>query len=218
MWRESFTNPELEFLAEQTLIEVFPNFKKEPIELSSGTYGPFKPNKKTVVPLWFAIQLKKNKKCKIVVPSFLEQNFLQDTLETEKNEKSSLFPLPDYFFEVAQILFSEAGDDFLDLKETRGTVEDIAAIRNEKINKTLEEIKTDELHFKVENYNQREIEQIRPFLTGIFNKRISILEHKPVSALKDLLFAKPIIDNETGEDIQVEEQKKNHFKEGFGEE
>ena len=56
MWRDSLTNPELEFIAESTLISIVPNFRKDAIQLISGTYGPFKPNKTIQVPLWLAMQ------------------------------------------------------------------------------------------------------------------------------------------------------------------
>ena len=61
MWRDSLTNPELEFIAESTLISIVPNFRKDAIQLISGTYGPFKPNKTIQVPLWLAMQFRKNK-------------------------------------------------------------------------------------------------------------------------------------------------------------
>lgn len=104
MWRETNTLSELEFLAETIQIEIVPNFKKEEIKLMCGTYGPFKPNKPVKVPLWLAIQFKKNKKCKIVPPIWLEIEFLSNKVEYEKKSEA-LQDLPYYFFEICQILF-----------------------------------------------------------------------------------------------------------------
>ena len=45
MWRDELSIDELEMIAENELIEIVPNFKREEIQLISGPVGPFKPNK-----------------------------------------------------------------------------------------------------------------------------------------------------------------------------
>lgn len=104
MWRDTHTISELEFLAEANEIEIVPNFKKNELNLICGTYGPFKPNKPVKVPLWLAIQFKKNKKCKVIPPIWLDINFLTMKAEDEK-KNNSLQELPYYFFEICQMLF-----------------------------------------------------------------------------------------------------------------
>jgi GINS complex subunit 2 len=104
MWRDTNTISELEFLAETELMEIIPNFKKDEVKLMCGTYGPFKPNKPVKVPLWLAVQFKKNKKCRIVPPIWLDLEFLSGKVELEKGN-DSLQDLPFYFFEIYQILF-----------------------------------------------------------------------------------------------------------------
>lgn len=37
-----------------------------------GTFGPFFPNQRAQVPLWLALTLKRQKKCRIVLPDWLE--------------------------------------------------------------------------------------------------------------------------------------------------
>ena len=140
MWRDSFSNSELEFMAESTEIQITPKFRKEQITLLSGTFGPFKPNKQISVPLWFAIQLYKSKQCKITIPSFLENGYLRTKIDEEKELKGSLVYLPNYFFEIAQILLNQASSEFENVKTTRELVEDLSAMRMEKINEMLETI------------------------------------------------------------------------------
>lgn len=105
MWRDSFSLAELEFIAESKNIQIQPSFKKKEIQLISGTYGPFKPNKSIDVPLWFAMQLKKKMRCKIIVPGWMDPDFLIEILEKEKRNLNSFEALDFHFFEISQILF-----------------------------------------------------------------------------------------------------------------
>jgi GINS complex subunit 2 len=104
MWRNINSISELEFLAETSLIEINPNFRKEVYKLTSGSYGPFKPNKAVNVPIWLAIQFKKKNRCKIIPPIWMDVELLIDKLEFEK-KSNSLGDLPFYFYEICQILF-----------------------------------------------------------------------------------------------------------------
>lgn len=57
------TAAELEFIAEDQLIEIVPKFKHGPLHLIQGDFGPFVPQARAKVPLWLAITLKKRQKC-----------------------------------------------------------------------------------------------------------------------------------------------------------
>ena len=46
-------------------------------------------------------------------------SYLSSVLESEKENKNSLFDLPPNFFEISNILFNNAEDDFDDIKKTR---------------------------------------------------------------------------------------------------
>lgn len=61
-----------EFLAQDELITIIPNFKREnPLHLLSGDFGPFEPLTPISVPLWLALTLKKRKNCKIQIPVWM---------------------------------------------------------------------------------------------------------------------------------------------------
>ena len=98
MWRDILTSSELEFLAESTLINITPNFRGEKLKTISGTFGPFKPNREISIPLWLAFQLKKNKKCRIRIPSFLDENNLKIVLDYEKDNSNSFYYFYFYIF------------------------------------------------------------------------------------------------------------------------
>jgi GINS complex subunit 2 len=104
MWRDVNSLSELEFLSETTLIEIIPSFRKDELHLLCGKYGPFKPLKPVKVPLWLAVQFKKSKKCKIVPPTWMNDEFLLEKVGQEK-ENIFLQELPYYFYEISQILF-----------------------------------------------------------------------------------------------------------------
>lgn len=75
---------ELEFIGEKEEISVIPNFNFDAIHLISGTVGPFRAGLPLVIPLWMAIHLKKQQKCRLVPPAWMDRDLLEDLKEEEK--------------------------------------------------------------------------------------------------------------------------------------
>lgn len=192
MWREGFTNSELEFLAEATEIEIIPNFRKDKLVLISGVIGPFRANKTIKVPLWLAIQYKKNMKCTILPPSYLEETFLARLFEAEKDNEKSLVELPPYFFEISQILFNKSPDSFTNVDTIRGFVENLSAIRMDKINKILHSISDSSLSLNLNGFSEKELELVRPFINIIFPMRLNTYQ---LEQNENNPFANPIYEN-----------------------
>ena len=109
------TLQESEFLAENTLIEIIPNFVSGKLQFISvtykketqGSFGPFKPGKPTTVPLWLAIYLRKRNKCNIVQPAWLTLEAIavkakEETATTDLTEMPSF-----YYSEIVSLLLSE---------------------------------------------------------------------------------------------------------------
>merc|ERR1712113_1372285 len=74
-----FSYNELEFYAEDELVEILPRFSlpnKGLLRLLSGTYGPFCISKKIKVPFWVAILLQKDDKCTIIEPLWMDIKIL----------------------------------------------------------------------------------------------------------------------------------------------
>ena len=61
----NWTPQENEFLAENELIEIIPNFRGNKLQFISGTFGPFRPAKPVEVPLWLAIYFKQRKRAEV---------------------------------------------------------------------------------------------------------------------------------------------------------
>lgn len=77
----------IEFIGEKCVVGVVPNFSFEPLHLISGSVGPFRAGMPTYVPLWLAIHLRKQQKCRIVPPNWMNLEFLEELKEQEKQSK-----------------------------------------------------------------------------------------------------------------------------------
>ncbi|CAI5516215.1 unnamed protein product, partial [Closterium sp. Naga37s-1] len=66
-----FLESEIEFIAENELVSIVPNFRADALHLHAGDIGPFRPQIALQVPLWLAIALKKRAKCSIQPPPWL---------------------------------------------------------------------------------------------------------------------------------------------------
>ena len=207
MWRDTINASESDYIAENYLIEIIPSFHSEKISLVSGDYGPFKPNKIIKIPLWLAVKYRNNNQCKIIIPSIYENSYLNGVLESEKENKNSLFDLPPNFFEISNILFNNAEDDFEDIKKTRCFVADIKTLRQNKINNMLKNIKNEDLYLKLNGLTSIELEQIRPLLKNIFPFRLQIKNNVNIDFTHYLLFNK-MNEEENNEEENAEDNNK----------
>lgn len=98
-------NPEeIEFIGEDTQIRIIPNFTFGHIHLISGrirvrirvtlnsyfivgSFGPFRAGIPIQVPLWVGMHLRKQQKCRIVTPEWMDAEYLEDLKEEEKRTK-----------------------------------------------------------------------------------------------------------------------------------
>jgi hypothetical protein len=154
------------------------------------------------------VKYRTNNQCKIIIPSTYENSYLNGVLESEKENKTSLFDLPPNFFEISNILFNNAEDDFEDIKKTRCFVADIKTIRQNKINNMLKNIKNDDLYLKLNGLTSMELEQIRPLLKSIFPLRLQILGNVNIDYTHYLLFNK-ITENENEIENENNDNKSN---------
>lgn len=92
-----------EFLSEDTLIEIVPNFKyPEVLNLINGDFGPFKPAMPTQVPIWMALNLFTQQKCKIILPEWISD---LDRYEEEQASSPGLIKMPcNHWREVLKLL------------------------------------------------------------------------------------------------------------------
>jgi len=163
-----------EFLAQDELITIIPNFKREnPLHLLSGDFGPFEPLTPISVPLWLALTLKKRKNCKIQIPVWMYADRLRLVLEAEERG-DKLTQLPFYYMEIASLLLHNAAEDVPDAPTVRSLLEDIWTRRNVKLRESLQAINPNTLGVKVTNISSMEIFQVRDISIATLNKFVSM--------------------------------------------
>lgn len=94
-----------EFLSEDELIEIVPNFKYDQVlNLINGDFGPFAPAIPTRVPIWMALNLFRQQKCKINLPQWIVE---LDKLNEEQANSAGLIKMPcNHWREVIKLLES----------------------------------------------------------------------------------------------------------------
>ena len=102
------------------------------LTLLQGNFGPFETEIETEVPLWLAIQFKKNEKCKLHKPEWLSADTLERVLAAEKQD--SVFQhLPFHYMEMAQVIMRSFRDEFIEPDKVLAILEDIENVRLDRV-------------------------------------------------------------------------------------
>ncbi|AET40691.1 DNA replication protein PSF2 Ecym_6312 [Eremothecium cymbalariae DBVPG len=129
--------------------------------------------KSTEVVLWLALLLKQQGKCSIVAPAWLTLKQLDGFIDFEVRNPLRFASLPWNWLVVAHLLFQRAADDFRDpVHLLRGKIQDLREIRQSKISKGLQHL--NESHLQLDNLSLTEINELRPFVTGVMDKMMEI--------------------------------------------
>lgn len=78
---------EIEFIGENRIVSVIPNFSHDKIFLICGEFGPFRAGLPMNVPLWLGVMLKQKQKCRIVPPDWMDMEVLENIKEEEKRSR-----------------------------------------------------------------------------------------------------------------------------------
>ncbi|CAM8965138.1 unnamed protein product [Rhodiola kirilowii] len=159
-----FSAEEVEFMAEDELVEIVPNMRMDALNLVCGDFGPFMPQIAIQVPLWLAVALKKRGKCTISCPEWMSVEKLTEVLEAERESPRVFQPLPFHYVEISRLLFDHAREDIPDTYMVRSLVEDIRNVRFHKIEINLEEIQGRAHAVKIKNLSAMEVNIVRPFV------------------------------------------------------
>ncbi|KAL0546630.1 hypothetical protein IC582_016542 [Cucumis melo] len=159
-----FSAEEVEFVAEDEMLEIVPNMRMDSLHLICGDYGPFYPQIATEVPLWLAIALKKRGKCAIRTPEWMSVEKLTQILEAERDSQGSFQILPFHYVEISKLLFDHARDDVPDMYLVRSLIEDIRDVRFHKVETSLESIDTRTSAVKIKDLSAMEVNIVRPFV------------------------------------------------------
>ncbi|KAM7265093.1 hypothetical protein ACFE04_002776 [Oxalis oulophora] len=157
-----FSPEEIEFIAEDELIEIVPNMRMDPLNFLSGDFGPFLPQIPTNVPLWLAVALKKRGKCSIRPPQWMSIDNLTRILEAERDSQK-FQELPFHYIEISRLLFDNARDDITDMYMVRSLIEDIRDVRLHKVETNLEKF-SGASAVKMNHLSAMEVNLVRPFV------------------------------------------------------
>ncbi|KAG5681143.1 hypothetical protein PVAND_010603 [Polypedilum vanderplanki] len=163
---------ELEFIGEKEMIGIIPNFNFDLIHLISGTIGPFRAGLPMHIPIWLAMHLKRQQKCRIVPPNWMEKDLLEDLKEEEKRT-ANFVKMPDSnFMIVSKLIFAYAAEEVADIEEIKTIIKDIFDTRQAKLRTAMDgffvEEKTTQFDGSTQvsftNLTTFEIHSARPFL------------------------------------------------------
>jgi GINS complex subunit 2 len=168
---------EMEFYAENRLITIKPNFSGEEMQLISGTFGPFRPAVAIEVPIWLAIHLKKQQKCTIIPPPWMDMEVLRAKVEEER--KTSEFTEIEYhYMEIAQLLIAHAKDDIKNKSIISRLLQDFFNIRTSKIEKSLLNLSYESYAINLTNIGAIEIQTLRKLLVSTYTSVAQIRSYE----------------------------------------
>ncbi|TGZ67498.1 hypothetical protein CRM22_004767 [Opisthorchis felineus] len=127
-------NPaELEFLAEDEPVQIIPRFKLDAIQLLPYSAGPFYPNVPVTVPLWVAVYLRQQQKCRIIPPDWMTVERLTQCKDREESDSSCTDPPHRQYMEITTLLLHHAPDDMQNPESIRAIVRDLWDLRIGKL-------------------------------------------------------------------------------------
>ncbi|KAJ8912927.1 hypothetical protein NQ315_017257 [Exocentrus adspersus] len=156
---------EVEFLGEKQYVTIIPTFNSGVIHLISGDVGPFRASLPVRTPLWMAINLKQQQKCKIQQPDWMDVERLESIREDEKLSRTFTKMPNEHYMVIAKLLLGCASDDIPRADEIRTIIKDIWDIRMSKIRSSVDAlVKNAGSYAAVDNLTVMEINSIRPIL------------------------------------------------------
>ncbi|EME27576.1 uncharacterized protein Gasu_48710 [Galdieria sulphuraria] len=159
---QRLTCQQVEFFADDELIEIIPNIKLPVVNLIAGDFGPFEVGIPVTVPLWLAVGLKEAKRCRILPPSWLtEEKILAKVEEERNNPNSGLVQLHQHYMEIASKLLHVASDDLEQPFKIRKALEDLLDLRTNKLRKGLFNVRERTPFIKINNISWMELNSLR---------------------------------------------------------
>ncbi|XP_059613389.1 probable DNA replication complex GINS protein PSF2 [Phlebotomus argentipes] len=154
---------EIEFLAENTIVGVIPNFTCDAIYLISGSVGPFRAGLPVHVPLWLGVHLRKRQRCRFVAPDWMNIDDLEELKEEEKRQTGFVKMPNSHYMPVTKLLLSVAAEDIPASSEIRTLIKDIYDVRSSKFRSFMDSfIRGEEQKIKLNNLTSLEIHTWTP--------------------------------------------------------
>ena len=186
---------DLELFAEDEMIEIVSSVNMSKLRMISGEYGPFEPMERASVPLWLALVLKRNNKCRIVIPQWMSVENLQSTLERDKSismtDDPTLCPLPDHYIEISRLMLENCEDDITDSNTVRSLLDRIIKVRENRLNEFQQVVINFLASGLEQRFNQKEFASFvkRPYydvISGASSVEVSRLFSQFLPVLEEL--------------------------------
>ncbi|PNF43610.1 DNA replication complex GINS protein PSF2 [Cryptotermes secundus] len=156
---------EVEFLAENQMVSIVPNFNFERIYLISGDVGPFRAGLPVQVPIWMATNLRQRQKCRIIAPDWMNTEKLEQVKEEESQSRFFTKMPSEHYMVEGHLLLGAASEDIPHADEIRTILKDIWDMRMSKLRSSVDAfIKIGGTHAKLDHLTAMEINSIRPLL------------------------------------------------------
>lgn len=199
--QSTFQPSELSFIAENQVIDIIPRQALDSIDLYSGTIASMRPPRRSSVPLWLAILLKRQRRATLVPPSWLTVESLESKLHDEsssdsRGQHSGFSDLPFQWIELSDLILDAAPDDVPDVDIVRRLLRDIRETRQAKARDGLEVLEDKVL--QMDNIGWTEINEIRGVFAGSMDVLRRLQETKPDEDGDD--------DDEAPEDADMQDQ------------
>jgi len=161
---EILTPDEIEFIAEREPIRIVPNFNLGKLFLIAGDVGPFKPGLPVQVPLWVALSLKQQAKCRILIPDWMDVTYLEGLKQVEIDTETFTKMPNEHYMVVSKLLFQYCSSDISQADILKTLIKDIWDIRTSKLRTSVKNfIGSENSYAKVDHLTMMEIASIRPF-------------------------------------------------------
>ncbi|KAL0842474.1 hypothetical protein ABMA28_014568 [Loxostege sticticalis] len=176
---------EIEFLGENRIISVIPNFSYDKIYLICGEYGPFRAGLPLNVPLWLAIMLKQKQKCRIVPPDWMDLDVLENIKEEEKRSRFFTKMPNEHYMVEAKLILGVAAEDVPNSSEIKTIIKDIWDIRMSKLRTSMDALmKSGGSYGRLDHLTLMEINSVKPLLPSAMDDlhRIRTTSKRPTTA------------------------------------
>lgn len=160
---EAFTAEEISFQAEDELVTIIPRRHMQEIELAGWKLPALRPMRRIDVPLWLALLLKKQGRCSIVFPEWMEESALREFAENERAQPG-FSALPWFWQPLSQALLAGAADDLAgNLDNVRQLLQDLRETRQAKVRQGLSLV--NESHVQMDGLSLLELNEVRPLMS-----------------------------------------------------
>jgi GINS complex subunit 2 len=143
--QSSFLPGELEFMAENELVEIRPTQSQPRLHLVCGHFGPFTAGISAHVPLWLARTLMEGGRARLVFPEWLRKKGLEDKIREEREEENlkRFTDVPFRYVELGEVLLREAEEECIEVGAKPNVIaellQELQSVREEKISTFVKE-------------------------------------------------------------------------------